>query len=107
MYIYIYILQGKGLFATRAYKEGDIILEEKPIVCCQFSWNLDYGYLACDNCLKPLETAEENARRLTGKVDIILPYSECCETQKDCITECTACGTKYCSSECKNEAFQR
>ncbi|KAK2578816.1 hypothetical protein KPH14_012034 [Odynerus spinipes] len=99
--------KGKGLFSTRLYQEGSIILEEKPIVCCQFSWNSDYGYLACDNCLTPLETAEENARRLTGKLDIILPHMECCETKKNLITECSACGTKYCNNECRNEAFQR
>lgn len=99
--------KGKGLFATHLYKEGNIILEEKPIVCCQFSWNADYGYLACDNCLTPLETAEENARRLTGKSDIILPHMECCETKKNLIMECSACGIKYCSTECQNEALQR
>lgn len=99
--------KGKGLFATHLYKEGNIILEEKPIVCCQFSWNADYGYLACDNCLTPLETAEENARRLTGKSDIILPHMECCETKKNLIMECSACGIKYCSTECLNEALQR
>lgn len=99
--------KGKGLFALRSFKEGDIILEEKPFVCCQFSWNTEYGYLACDNCLKPLENAEENARRLSGKRDLILPYPECCETKKESITECDACGVKYCSSECKTVAYQR
>ncbi|XP_046823787.1 histone-lysine N-trimethyltransferase SMYD5 isoform X1 [Vespa velutina] len=99
--------KGKGLFATRAYKKGSIIFEEKPIVCCQFPWNAEYGYLACDNCLKPLENAEETARRLTAKPDIILPYMECCKTEKNLITECSACGTKYCSNECQNEALER
>ncbi|XP_003706005.2 SET and MYND domain containing, class 5 [Megachile rotundata] len=99
--------KGKGLFALRSFKDGDTILEEKPIVCCQFSWNLDYKYLACDNCLKPLETAEENVHRLTGNSTIILPHPECCETKKDLITECSECGTKYCSIECQNEAYSR
>lgn len=82
-------------------------MEEKPLVCCQFSWNLEYKYLACDNCLKPLETAEENVRRLTANSTIILPHIECCETKKDLITECSECGTKYCSTECQNEAYSR
>ncbi|XP_043265887.1 SET and MYND domain-containing protein 5 [Colletes gigas] len=99
--------KGKGLFATRPFKDGDVILEEKPIVCCQFSWNLEYGYLACDNCLTPLETAEENVHRLTENPAIILPHAECCETKKDLITECPECGTKYCSIECQNEAYSR
>ncbi|XP_012283489.1 SET and MYND domain-containing protein 5 [Orussus abietinus] len=99
--------KGKGLFAVRSYKEGDIIFEEKPFVSCQFSWNADYGYLACDNCMKPLENAEENARRLCGKKDIILSHMECCETNKELITECPLCGIQYCSKDCQNEAFQR
>ncbi|XP_015116224.1 SET and MYND domain-containing protein 5 [Diachasma alloeum] len=99
--------KGKGLVALRHFKEGEIILEEKPVVCCQFSWNQDYRYLACDNCLTPLEDAEENARRLSGKNDLVLVCSDCCETQKDLITECPACGVKYCSNECLTEASQK
>ncbi|XP_078053469.1 SET and MYND domain containing, class 5 [Augochlora pura] len=99
--------KGKGLFAVCPLKDGDTILMEKPIVCCQFSWNLEYGYLACDNCLRPLETAEENVHRLTGNSTIILPHTECCETKKELITECSECGTKYCSIECQNEAYAR
>lgn len=56
--------------------------------------------------MSPLETAEENARRLTSKHDLILPYSECCETKKQNITQCPACGTKYCSINCLNEALK-
>ncbi|XP_017886308.1 SET and MYND domain-containing protein 5 [Ceratina calcarata] len=99
--------KGKGLFAVRSFKDGDTIFEEKPLICCQFAWNQEYKYLACDNCLKPLETAEENVRRLTGNSTIILPHPECCETKKDLITECAECDTKYCSVECQNEAFSR
>ncbi|XP_051171373.1 histone-lysine N-trimethyltransferase SMYD5 [Leptopilina boulardi] len=99
--------KGKGLFALRSFKEGDTIFEEKPFICCQFSWNAEYGYLACDNCLKPLETAEENVRRLSEKSNIILPYPECCETKTELITECELCGVKYCSNGCKIEALQR
>lgn len=84
-----------------------MILEEKPVLCCQFSWNAEYGYSACDNCMRPLETAEENVRRLTGNSSIVLPHMEHCETKKELITECPACGVKYCSSECQDEAFQK
>ncbi|EGI62525.1 PREDICTED: SET and MYND domain-containing protein 5 [Acromyrmex echinatior] len=99
--------KGKGLFSNRAFKEGDVILEEKPVICCQFLWNSQFGYLACDNCLKPLETAEENVRRLTGNPNFVVPHKECCEVNKSLITECHQCGVKYCSVECQNEAFQR
>ncbi|KZC10510.1 PREDICTED: SET and MYND domain-containing protein 5 [Dufourea novaeangliae] len=99
--------KGKGIFATGPFKVGDVILKEKPIVSCQLSWNLDYGYLACDNCLKPLETAEENVHRLTGNKMIFLPHAECCETKTELITQCSECDTKYCSIECQNEAYLR
>lgn len=57
--------------------------------------------------MRPLESAEENARRLTGKPNITLPYPECCEVEKSKITECNDCGIKYCSEECKIIAYQR
>ena len=44
--------QGKGLFATRDFKAGDAIFQERPLVCCQFLWNAAYGYLACVFCMK-------------------------------------------------------
>lgn len=46
------LLQGKGLFATKSFQPGEVIFEEVPLVCCQFSWNKDYGYLACDHCMR-------------------------------------------------------
>ena len=55
----------------------------------------------------PLESAEENVRRLTGKPDIVLPYPELCTTDKSTIVECQACGVKYCSSECLQEAYEK
>jgi len=44
--------QGKGLFAVKPFKAGDVIFEERPLVCCQFAWNAAYGYLACDFCMR-------------------------------------------------------
>ncbi|KAH0554861.1 SET and MYND domain-containing protein 5 [Cotesia glomerata] len=99
--------KGKGVFALRAFKEDEIIFEEKPVVCCQFSWNADYGYLACDNCMYPLENAEENVRRLTGKKNLVLPYPEYCEMKKELFAECPECGIKFCSNECLKEAFSK
>lgn len=102
-----FVLQGKGLFSNRTFKEGDAILEERPVVCCQFPWNSEFGYSACDHCLRPLETAEENVRRLTGNPNFVVPHKECCDVNKSLITACPLCGVKYCSVECQNEAFQR
>ena len=50
--LYMYNKQGRGLFATCFLKEGDVIFEEIPIVSCQFAWNEDYGYQACELCLR-------------------------------------------------------
>lgn len=72
--------KGKGLFANTNFKEGDIIFEEKPLVCCQFLWNALYKYTACGFCMKSLETAEQMARRLTGNATLELPHAaKCCE----------------------------
>lgn len=47
-----FLLQGKGLFATKEFDINDIILEEVPFVSCQFAWNAAYKYLACDYCMR-------------------------------------------------------
>ncbi|XP_046978047.1 histone-lysine N-trimethyltransferase SMYD5 [Vanessa cardui] len=93
--------KGKGLFATKQFNEGDIILEEEPLVSCQFAWNAAYRYLACDHCMRPLETPEQNVIRLSGKPDILLPHSNCFEDDLLNITSCNQCGILYCSEECK------
>ncbi|XP_075221518.1 SET and MYND domain containing, class 5 isoform X2 [Lycorma delicatula] len=100
-------LKGKGVVATRLIKEESVIFEETPLVCCQFSWNSSCGYKACDHCLRPLETAEENARRLAGSNDLVLPYPECCPTNKSEHAICPSCNIQYCSDKCKNVAWQQ
>ncbi|XP_076044541.1 SET and MYND domain containing, class 5 isoform X2 [Oratosquilla oratoria] len=98
---------GKGLFATKSFKEGEVIFEERPLVSCQFLWNAAYGYLACDFCLRPLETADENARRLTQNPKLVLPYPECCDTRKESVIECPQCDASYCSQDCKDSAWNQ
>lgn len=57
-------------------KCGEVILQESPLVSSQFSWNKAYGYLACEHCMLPLETAQENIRRLAFDATIILPHGD-------------------------------
>lgn len=72
--------KGKGLFANKDFREGEVVFEEKPLVCSQFLWNSMYKYTACGACLRSLETAEEMARRLSGNSSLELPYASiCCE----------------------------
>lgn len=104
---YIDDSKGNGLFAKKNFSEDSILFEESPLVCVQFSWNAEYGYKACDHCLKPLETAEENVRRLTGKTEIVLPYPEFCTTNKSTITQCSGCGVEYCNADCQEKAFNQ
>lgn len=90
------------MVATKNISEDEIILEEEPLVSSQFSWNKSYSYLACDHCLFPLETAEQNIRRLTFDQTIILPYPEVDKTadiQLKIVT-CPGCGIPYCSTSC-------
>lgn len=76
------------------------------LISCQFSWNKAYGYASCDFCMSPLETAEENVRRLAFDKTIILPYSELdpvAHVQQNFVS-CEECSTKYCSKECLSTA---
>ena len=94
--------KGKGLFANKDVREGEVIFEEKPLVCSQFLWNSIYKYTACGACLKSLETAEEMARRLSGNESLELPYSsECCEIARlgKKILSCHRCQV-ICSCRC-------
>ncbi|XP_018327874.1 SET and MYND domain-containing protein 5 [Agrilus planipennis] len=100
-------IKGKGLFAKKFLPTGSVILEEEPLVCCQFSWNAACNYKACDHCLRPLESAQENARRLAGNYNLVLPHPECCTTNKTAICECASCGTEYCSQDCLVTAFNQ
>lgn len=77
--------------ALRTLQPGEIIFEERPLVACQFLWNQAWGYSACDFCLRPLETAEENARRLTGNSALTLPFSHLCSTIKQNHVDCAGC----------------
>ncbi|XP_066150687.1 histone-lysine N-trimethyltransferase SMYD5 [Euwallacea fornicatus] len=99
--------KGKCLCATSNIQEGTVIFEEEPLVSCQFSWNACCKYKACDHCLRPLETAEENVRRLTGNPLLELPYPECCQTKQLEITSCPACGIQYCSEWCRTTALEQ
>uniref|UniRef100_A0A182Y7F6 SET domain-containing protein n=1 Tax=Anopheles stephensi TaxID=30069 RepID=A0A182Y7F6_ANOST len=101
--------KGRGLYATELIPDGTTIFEEKPLVSCQYSWNAAYGYLACEYCLRPLETAERNVQRLTNDPNIMLPRAECCTVEANLLnhTRCAQCGVLYCSSECLSEAQQR
>ncbi|KAH9424413.1 SET and MYND domain-containing protein 5 [Dermatophagoides pteronyssinus] len=101
-------IKGRCLIANETIYTGEIIFEELPLVCSQFLWNAECKYDACQFCLTPLETAEENVTRLT-KEQIQLPYVEqCCQTNKSKHINCSGCGQneRYCSIECCQLAYE-
>lgn len=74
----------------------------------QFSWNKFYQYKACDYCMKPLETAEENVRRLAEDPSITLPHLKAnCVINKELHCACNQCGVEYCSNMCRNLALDK
>ncbi|XP_063963551.1 histone-lysine N-trimethyltransferase SMYD5-like [Lytechinus pictus] len=98
-------LKGRGLFSTRDVAAGTVLFEEKPLVCAQFLWNEFYNYEACEHCLRSMENAEEMARRLSANPSLVLPYTECCKVKKENFVHCPHCQVVYCSSECREEAW--
>uniref|UniRef100_A0A669DMK4 Protein-lysine N-trimethyltransferase SMYD5 n=1 Tax=Oreochromis niloticus TaxID=8128 RepID=A0A669DMK4_ORENI len=100
----LFMLQGKGLFAKRSMKKGETIFIERPLVSAQFLWNTLYKYKACEYCLRALETAEGNARRLSGIPGLSLPHPELCRVRPEQHQACPQCQVMYCSSECRQAA---
>ncbi|XP_069140242.1 histone-lysine N-trimethyltransferase SMYD5-like [Argopecten irradians] len=97
--------KGKGLFAVKDIKKGDVLFEERPIVSSQFLWNELYKYTACEYCLKSLETAEQQCQRLTENPVFTLPFPECCEAKVDKYVVCPQCQVVYCCEECRTAAW--
>uniref|UniRef100_A0A8D3DVX7 Protein-lysine N-trimethyltransferase SMYD5 n=1 Tax=Scophthalmus maximus TaxID=52904 RepID=A0A8D3DVX7_SCOMX len=100
-FVFVFVCQGKGLFAKRSIKKGDAVFIERPLVSSQFLWNSLYKYKACEFCLRALETAEENARRLSGIPGLSLPHPELCRVRPELHQACPQCQVMYCSSECR------
>uniref|UniRef100_A0A8C2Z6B0 Protein-lysine N-trimethyltransferase SMYD5 n=1 Tax=Cyclopterus lumpus TaxID=8103 RepID=A0A8C2Z6B0_CYCLU len=97
-------VKGKGLFAKKSIKKGDALFLERPLVSAQFQWNALYKYRACEYCLRALETAEENARRLSGIPGLSLPHPQLCRVRPELHQGCPQCQVMYCSSECRQAA---
>lgn len=54
---------------------------------------------------RPLETPEQNVRRLAAKPDIVLPHPDCVDTNLSQIVTCEECGVLYCSNICRENAY--
>lgn len=104
--------KGRGLIARRSYAPGDQIFAETPLVVAQYSWNKLYGYAACDHCLRPLETLEENLTRLLKqRPDALLAalpdQDRLAEVDRSKHVVCqSGCGARYCCAECRDQAAE-
>mmetsp|Transcript_41295 Transcript_41295/g.106857 ORF Transcript_41295/g.106857 Transcript_41295/m.106857 type:complete len:245 (+) Transcript_41295:160-894(+) len=105
---YIDRVRGKGVFAKQAVEQGKVILRERSLAVSQYLWNKVCKYEACDNCMYPLETAQQTAIRLSGGRPFALSFQlECCPNstgRTSLFVECECCGERYCSFQCKEEA---
>ncbi|XP_065198918.1 histone-lysine N-trimethyltransferase SMYD5-like [Sycon ciliatum] len=100
--------RGRAIIAKRPFKEDETLFIESPLMSCQFSWNREYKYLACEYCLRSLETAEEMACRLSSQPSIDLPLSaDCCESKPSTYVKCPDCEVQYCSAPCQQMAAER
>ncbi|XP_076469749.1 protein-lysine N-trimethyltransferase SMYD5-like [Babylonia areolata] len=98
--------KGRGLFATGPFQIGEVILKEKPVVSVQFLWNAMYKYAACKHCIRSLETAQDNARRLSSNPSLELPHPECCTVDTSTYVSCPHCQEVYCSEKCREESWR-
>ncbi|KAM3171688.1 hypothetical protein ACTXT7_016117 [Hymenolepis weldensis] len=95
-------VKGRALVTTRKVRKGEVIFTERPLICCQLSWNRCNGHRCCDYCLKPLENPQDNARRLTRQASLnlpVVPGAPSCDSVVP-VFHCATCLTEYCSLDC-------
>lgn len=65
--------------------------KSKHSVCWSCFGNQSRCSLACEYCLRALETAEENARRLSALPSLSLPHPELCKVRPELHQACPHC----------------
>lgn len=95
-------IKGKGLYALRSYKVGDVLLSETALGCAQ---DISASSIpVCSNCLVSLETPCDIFERVVGSSD---KFKEAADVHMwpvgpRKIVNCDQpCGERYCSEECK------
>ena len=116
--------RGRGVVATRAFKAGDVLISESPLVSSQDGANVR-EVLVCGQCLRPLGCVElqldiaerrcSAARPAAPQWSLPVPPSPDGFASRDPtgalftkgLIPCSqACGTLYCSKECERRAFR-
>lgn len=91
-------VHGHGLFAGRSFSEGELILEERPLLAMQ-DLRSRCELLCCGRCLAELGHVEESVRRrlAAGEVTRRQVYDDL----DDKIACLAGCGELYCSEACR------
>eukprot|EP01119_Soliformovum_irregulare_P018361 TRINITY_DN5607_c0_g1_i2.p2 TRINITY_DN5607_c0_g1~~TRINITY_DN5607_c0_g1_i2.p2 ORF type:complete len:399 (+),score=50.24 TRINITY_DN5607_c0_g1_i2:25-1221(+) len=100
---YINENRGRGLFATRNYKEGEIILKETPLIAMQQVENRTAAR-TCGWCFSFLGTLEE---QLIGHMTLIQGGNPNVQSMKSTTSCGFGCGELYCSEQCRTSAWER
>eukprot|EP00466_Bigelowiella_natans_P013507 jgi/Bigna1/76140/fgenesh1_pg.39_\ len=124
--------RGRGVVTTNAFKQGDVVISELPLLSSQDGANMPI-VLSCQRCLRPLGSVELHMDILTGDssaTDLTPPswslpvrLADCCSDKKgggegasssssssssfsQNIAPCRhGCGALYCGKECADEAY--
>eukprot|EP01103_Thecamoeba_quadrilineata_P010358 TRINITY_DN2211_c0_g1_i3.p1 TRINITY_DN2211_c0_g1~~TRINITY_DN2211_c0_g1_i3.p1 ORF type:complete len:368 (+),score=25.99 TRINITY_DN2211_c0_g1_i3:119-1222(+) len=82
--------KGRGIIANRSFNRGERIFAESPFVCCT-KGQIDPHIRTCGYCLKPLFKDTVPPSEIKG--DIV-----CCRQN---------CSVLYCSTVCRDDAWER
>ena len=93
--------RGRGLFATRAFKKGDVVLRERPVVSCAEDWQS--AEATCEECMAFLSSADEMASAELGR-PARLRQAPAAVAPTPCPD---GCGARYCTTACARTARQR
>eukprot|EP00026_Physarum_polycephalum_P008497 Phypoly_transcript_08585.p1 GENE.Phypoly_transcript_08585~~Phypoly_transcript_08585.p1 ORF type:complete len:482 (+),score=27.99 Phypoly_transcript_08585:45-1490(+) len=98
---YINTTKGKGLFATKDFKTGDVIFQEDSLAIALDPECPDN--ITCTHCMRFVEDVDAQIDRCKLKLnDEDRGNLRKCEIYKP--FHCPDCGTVYCSSDCFNTA---
>ena len=97
-----------GVFASRRIEQGDLFHVEVPWMLTVTPGSVPDGHL-CDHCGSHLGSLGEQAGRLCGDDPPLLPLSEQWGAMGDweerTAVSCSGCSTQYCSTECRQAAW--
>eukprot|EP01116_Phalansterium_solitarium_P017692 TRINITY_DN4422_c0_g1_i1.p1 TRINITY_DN4422_c0_g1~~TRINITY_DN4422_c0_g1_i1.p1 ORF type:complete len:437 (-),score=140.73 TRINITY_DN4422_c0_g1_i1:114-1385(-) len=105
--------KGRGVFAKRNFKEGDLVFSEPPLVAVQSS-EIKNEVESCASCMRFVGSLEDQLRRAAPEAEVAeLPDKDRCAVDTTVFplpqaVRCTnGCAEVYCGAECRENAFER